>query len=168
MKPVALMLLLIFMALAFAGCTSQTPVQPPTPSPTSVPAVTTTPAPTLSTGFTGRWVLQKFGVQDGSVVTNPTTEISLYLNQDGSLSGWGGCNNYFGTYALTGVMTPKGEGMAVTTTGSTKKYCQDYSRQEDQFLAILGKTMAYSGEADRMTITASTGDALVFRRSTQN
>jgi len=168
MKRVVLILLLLFMALVFAGCTSPAPApQPATPALTSAPFVTTTPVPTLSTGFSGRWVLQKFGVQDGTVVTNPTTEITLYLKEDGSLSGWGGCNNYFGTYTLTSVMTPKGEGMAVTTTGSTKKYCQDYSRQEDQYLAILGKTMAYSGEADRMTLTASTGDALVFRRSLQ-
>ena len=161
-------ILILIATLAVAGCTSQPSVPVPTTVSTPAPVITATPTPALPAQFEGQWVLRTFGIQNGAAVTYPTTEITLVLNRDGTLSGWGGCNNYFGSYTLNGMTTPKGDGMLVTTTGSTKKYCQDYSAQEDQYLAILGKTAAYSGDGTLLTLTASTGDSLGFKRSQVN
>lgn len=166
MRSVSLTVLVILViSLAIAGCMSQQPpAQPQTTVPTPEPVPTTAAPPVLPVQFEGQWVLQIFGVQNGNAVTYPTTELTLFLNRDGNLSGYSGCNNYFATFTLDGIETPKGQGMTVSGLGSTKKYCQDYANQEEQYLAILGKTAAYSGDGTRLILTATTGDSLVFKR----
>jgi len=52
---------------------------------------------TLSPVFFGKWILTTMAIQEGTVPLQPTTEITLVFNADGSLTGYGGCNNYFGT-----------------------------------------------------------------------
>lgn len=159
-------ILILFMALLLAaGCTGQQPAVPsPAPTATPVPVPTTAAPLPVPVQFLGHWTLTTFGIQDGHAVTYPSTEITLILNDDGSLSGYSGCNNYFGSFAMTGVSTPMGEGMTVSDLGSTKKYCQVYAEQEQQYLSILGKTAAASGDGNRFTLTASTGDSLGFKR----
>lgn len=154
--------LILMAALIAAGCTGSVPAAPPqTPQ---TPVVTTTTAPVLPPQFLGKWTLTKFGIQYGTKVQDPSTEITLVLNEDGTLTGWGGCNNIFGSWNLVDTMTSKGMGMNVTNLGSTKKYCKSYSDQEDQYLSILGKTYAYSGDAYLLVLTATTEDTLVFKR----
>jgi heat shock protein HslJ len=156
--------LLVLLALATSGCLDQQPAAPlPTPAPPAITTVTTT-APALPPALSGTWILTTFGIGGGTTVTRPQSEITLTLNADGSLAGFGGCNNYFGSFALTGDVTPKGPAMKISNLGATRKYCQGESGDEQQYLAILGRTAACSGEADFLTLTADNGDSLGFRR----
>ncbi len=157
-------LLTLVTVLLAAGCTGGEPAAPPQSPAATIEVPMTTATPTIPPEFLGRWTLTTFGIQYGTKVQNPTTEITLTLNPDGSLTGWGGCNNIFGSYSLNGIQTSKGMGMNITNLGSTKKYCQVYSNQEDQYISILGKTYAYSGDGYLLVLTATTEDTLVFKR----
>ena len=137
------LIILVFLAVALlvAGCTSQQPAaqpatpaatQNPAPVPTATPAASSVPAP-----LAGDWTLTTMGIQGGTAVTYPTTAITLTFNPDGSLAGYDGCNNYFGTFTLTGTTTPKGQGMTLSGIGSSKKYCAELANQEQQYLNIL-------------------------------
>ncbi|MDO8874306.1 MAG: META domain-containing protein [Methanoregula sp.] len=156
---------LVIAAVLIAGCTTPPPVPQPTPAtlpPTVV--VTTTPAPpALPAQLTRNWVLTTMGIQDGTGVTHPTTEISLTFNPDGSLTGYDGCNNYFGSCTLSGMTTPKGNGMTISNIASSKKYCATLADQETMYLTILGKAMAYNVDGNQLSITATTGDVLIYQ-----
>jgi heat shock protein HslJ len=104
------------------------------------------------------------GTRGGTAVITPTAEISLIFNTDGTLSGYDGCNNYFGSANLTGRTNPSGTGLTLGPVGSTKKYCSAVADQEQQYLNILGKTSAYAVNGTQLTLTASTRDALVYQR----
>jgi heat shock protein HslJ len=105
------------------------------------------------------------GIRGGTATITPTVQISLAFSPDGTLNGYDGCNNYFGSANLTGTATPTGAGLALGPVGSTKKYCSAVAEQEQQYLTILGKTSAYAVDGPRLTLTATTGDSLVFRRA---
>ena len=166
MKKITILLFIfVIAAVLIAGCTTPTPA--PQPAPVTLPPtviVTATPAPpALPAQLTRNWVLTTMAIQDGTGVTHPTTEISLTFNPDGSLTGYDGCNNYFGSSTLTGMTTPKGNGMTISNIASSKKYCETLAQQETVYLAILGKTMAYNVDGNQLSMTATTGDVLIYQ-----
>lgn len=168
MKRIFLILFaLLAIAALVSGCTSPQaatqPVTVATPAPAAVTPVVPA-APLVPADLAGDWTLTTMGVQDGTAVTHPTYAITLTLNPDGSLTGYDGCNNYFGSFTLTGITTPKGEGMTVSNIGATKKYCATLANQEQQYLAILGKSEAWVVDGTELTLTADTGDVLIYQR----
>lgn len=155
-------------AVILAGCTGQAPSAPApvttvvTPSAPDVPA---TAAPiALPSDLAGDWTLTTMAIQGGTAVLLPTTEITLSFGSNGNLAGNGGCNNYFGTYTLTGETTPKGSGITVGPLGSTKMYCQATSGQESDYLGILQNTRAYDVDGTQMTLTDKEQNVLIFQR----
>lgn len=170
MKQIGLIVpVLLVIVLMTAGCTNQQPAVQPTlvpATPVPVPSATGPAAATVPTDFTGQWTLTSLGIQQGTAVTYPTTEMTLTLNNDGSLTGYDGCNNYFGTFTLTGTTTPKGKGMTISGIGSTKKYCAGLANQEQQYLNILSKTTTYNIDGtSRLVLTGEMGDVLMYQRS---
>ena len=165
-KFIVLLTFFVIAAVLISGCTT-TPTPAPKPTPAPLPptvVVTATPTPnTVPVQLTRYWVLTTMGIQDGTAVTHPTTEISLTFNPDGSLTGYDGCNNYFGSFTLTGMTTPKGNGMTISNIASSKKYCETLAQQETMYLAILGKTMAYNVNGNQLSMTATTGDVLIYQ-----
>ncbi|MCX6691759.1 MAG: META domain-containing protein [Methanoregula sp.] len=107
-------------------------------------------------------MLTMMTIQDGSALLKPTTDILLTFNPDGSLTGYGGCNNYFGSYTLTGTTTMFGNGITVGPLASTKKYCEIYGQQETTYLTILQDTKAYSVNINKLTLTDKSNNALVY------
>jgi heat shock protein HslJ len=167
MKKITILLFIfVIAAVIIAGCTTPKPTLQPVTAPATLPptVVVTTPLPpALPAQLTRNWVLTTMGVQDGTGITHPTTEISLTFNPDGSLTGYDGCNNYFGSTTLTGITTPKGNGMTISNIASSKKYCETLAQQETMYLAILGKTMAYNVNGNQLSMTATTGDVLIYQ-----
>jgi heat shock protein HslJ len=168
MKKIAILLIIfVIAAVLIAGCTTQKPATPPVTARATLPPtviVTATPAPpALPAQLTRNWVLTTMGIQDGTGVTHPTTEISLTFNPDGSLTGYDGCNNYYGSASLTGITTPKGNAMTISNIASSKKYCETLAQQETMYLAILGKIMAYNVNGNQLSMTATTGDVLIYQ-----
>ena len=111
------------------------------------------------------WVLQTMDIQAGSVPLTPNTQITLYLNPDGTISGYGGCNNYWSTYNLTGAKTPKGDGMIVGPVTSTKKYCTATSSQESTYYQGLQNTAAYVVNGNLLTLTDKYQNALIYQQA---
>ena len=157
--------LILMLALLVAGCTSQqTAVTPPVTAATPAPAV---PSPSTSSAplpLEGNWALTTMAIQGGTALTYPATPVNLIFNPDKSFTGYDGCNNYFGTYTLTGTTTPKGQGLTLSSISKSDKNCPTLANQEQQYLNILGKTSAYVIDGTKLTLTADTGDVLIYQR----
>ena len=158
----------LFLVLLVTGCTGQQPGGLPLQTPTvQTPPVSPSGAnlQVLPQEVSGSWDLQTMGTRGGTATITPTVQISLVFSPDGTLSGYDGCNHYFGSANLTGTTTPAGTGLALGPVGSTKKYCSAVAEQEQQYLNILGKTQAYAVNGTQLTLTASTRDVLVYQRA---
>ncbi|MFA6225689.1 MAG: META domain-containing protein [Methanoregula sp.] len=148
---------LLIAAVMIAGCTG---TQPATLPPTVVGTAAT---PAVPAQLAGNWVVTRMGIQDDSAVINPTTQITLVFMADGTVSGNGGCNNYNGPFTLNGQTTTLGKGISIGPLVSTKKFCQDYSNQESTYLNILQNATAYNVDGNQLSITATTGDVLIYQ-----
>lgn len=77
------------------------------------------------------WKLIRLGSNDITTLKEP---ITLLFNEDQSrISGFGGCNRYFATCQLSG------NRIAISGTGSTKMFCEETMKYEDEFLRLLGQ-----------------------------
>ena len=151
----------LFLSILAAGCT--TPTQLPATTTVPTPVVTTTPAPLTDPALTGAWNL-KGGLIGGSTPVIPNTQLTLTFNNDGTLSGFAGCNNYNGKYVLSGQTTEFGKAISIGPIASTKMYCADTMNLETTYLSILQNTNTYSITNNTM-LTRSTGlDQLSFAR----
>jgi heat shock protein HslJ len=166
MKPLTLLLLVIVIGTVMvAGCTNQQPASPVTPTQTTpvVTASPTTAAPTVPVTLTRNWIVTTMGIQDGTAIAKPTAQISLTFSQDGTASGYGGCNNYNGPFTLTGQITSKGNGIAIGPIVSSLRYCRDYTEQENMYLQILGNAKAYNVDGNQLSITDTSGNVLIYQ-----
>lgn len=161
-------LILLVIGVACAGCTSQKPVSPAvTTVSTPVPVMTTqiTPSlPAVPENLAGDWVLTTMAVGGGTSILVPNARITMTFNNEGTISGNGGCNNYFGSFTLTGDTSQKGEGLIIGPIGSTKKYCQGSSEQETTYLQVLQDTTSYVVDTRQLTLTGKTQNVLIFQR----
>ena len=164
-KITILLLILVIAAVMMAGCTTPQPAPQPAPATLPPTVVVTTPAPpAVPAQLAGNWVVTTMGIQDGTTVIRPdSTDITLTFFADGTVAGNGGCNNYNGPFTLSGETTPKGKGISIGPLASTKMFCQAYSSQETMYLNILQKAMAYNVDGNQLSITATTGDVLIYQ-----
>jgi heat shock protein HslJ len=91
------------------------------------------------------------------------TELTAKFDDDGTLSGSAGCNNYNTTYEVDG------ENISIGQTAVTQMYCQDpegIMEQEAEYLAALQSAATYKIEGDRMTMrTDSDSTVATFQRA---
>jgi len=67
-------------------------------------------------------------------VETATFEQFVAFKSDGEIMGYGGCNQFFGSY------TQDGETLKIGALASTKKYCADVMDAETKFLRNLQET----------------------------
>jgi heat shock protein HslJ len=160
--PVSLAVLIVA-AVIVTACTTAAPA--PQPAATTPLTVTTAhpAAPAIPPNLIGKWIITSMAIQGGTAVIQPEAEITLYFNSDGTLSGNGGCNNYFGSFELTGQTTEKGDGIAIGPLGMTEMYCPDYSDQENLYLGVLQKVIAFDIDGSQLALTASDGSVLIYQ-----
>jgi putative lipoprotein len=82
----------------------------------------------------------------------PNVQITLKFNNDGTLSGFSGCNNYNGGYKLTGNTTEFGKTITIGPLASTQMYCADTADLESKYLASLQETKTYSITNNKMLL----------------
>jgi len=159
-------LILLILGVACAGCIGQNPAPPQiTTAPTPLPVVSSpVTQPVLPPMLAGNWVLTTMAVANGTTIQVPTTQITLTFNNDSTIAGNGGCNNYFASFTLTGITTPKGEGLVFGPVSTTKMYCQATSDQEITYLQLLQDTSAYVVDTAQLTLTGKEQNVLVFQR----
>ena len=149
----------LFLGILVAGCTTAPAPVPtpattaPTPVPTTVVTVATT-APLTDPSLTGNWNFKGATIA-GSMPVIPNVQITLKFNNDGTLSGFSGCNNYNGGYTLTGQTTEFGKTITIGPLVSTKMYCADTADLESKYLANLQNTKTYSITNNKMLLRGS-------------
>ena len=157
----------LFVGILAAGCTT-TPAPVPTPAttvPTPVPTTAmtvATTAPLTDPALTGNWNFKGGMVAGGTMPAIPSVQITITFNNDGTFTGFGGCNNYNGNYKLTGNTTEFGKTISIGPIASTKMFCADTSDQESKYLANLQDAKTYSIPNNTMIIRASNLNQLSY------
>jgi heat shock protein HslJ len=158
----------LFVGILAAGCTTTPAPVPtpattaPTPAPTSVVVVISGPA--TDPALTGNWNFKGGMVAGGTMPAIPNVQITLTFNNDGTFTGFGGCNNYNGNYKLTGNTTEFGKTITIGPIASTKMYCADTSDQESKYLANLQDAKTYSIPNNTMIIRTSNLNQLSYAK----
>jgi heat shock protein HslJ len=83
--------------------------------------------------YSGTWQLVAYGNEEGTSIVTPGLQTFAVFQEDGSLSGNAGCNNYFGAFkaADDGSFTVEGP------LGSTLMFCEQFMDEEATFLTAL-------------------------------
>src|SRR5262249_48785357 len=112
-------------------------------------AQTTLPAEVLQY----QWVLEYFSNEDKSAGHDMTAaQITLKFAADETLSGSGGCNNYSGTYTVSG------QQMTISKLASTQKACeQAVMDNETKYLQQLSAVNAYNVNNSKLELTYASG-----------
>jgi len=115
-----------------------------------IPPGQLTPAPLTGT----TWYLNSFVDAKGNIWTpGPMFPISLQLADDGKLNGNAGCNNYFGSYTLSGST------ISIGTLGTTVMFCGEPGVMdlETTYLAVLPQMNLYTVSGNELTLSDGSG-----------
>ena len=159
--PVALLVLMLTAACGVpdtgsSAAQAEAPTQPAVETPTAEAPMPSSTAATQIPLTDGSWQLVSFGP-----AAEPSKPISdtptLSFEADGNLGGSGGCNSFFGSYAITGTTMTIGE------VGSTEMACEPQAlmAQEVQYLAALGSVTEFVQTDNMLTLRYPEGE-LVF------
>ena len=100
-----------------------------------------------------------------TVFPQPIT-IIITLSEPGILAGNGGCNNYGGTYTLTGTSGPFGKTIIMGPIASNMKYCSDSSDIENSYFQILSNVNSYGIDNNTtLSMRDPLGSTLVYQRT---
>jgi heat shock protein HslJ len=95
---------------------------------------------------------------DGVQSAASGTVVSAFFGANGQVSGSAGCNNYFGTYTVSG------DAIAIGPLGSTKMMCGEpmgVMEQESAFLAAMEASAMYAIEGNTLMLMDSGGATMV-------
>ena len=107
---------------------------------------TTEPAGSLS--LTGAWKLISFGSADVVSSALADVEAGLTFNEDGTVTGTSGCNEFGGGYSV------EGDQITFKEIVSTLKLCDTpLMGQEEAMQQVLTETARYQIDANTLTIT---------------
>lgn len=100
------------------------------------------------------WELQTLEGKDFSSFTNNNKKVGFTLdNEDNRISGFAGCNTFFGTYTFE-----PGNRISFSALGATRMACPDIAFNENEFLKIFEL-------ADNYTLDGNTLSLNVGRRA---
>lgn len=92
------------------------------------------------------------GAQYGIEGKAPT----LTFKNDGKVSGFGGCNNYFGTFTIHGRTIDIGE------IGATRMMCDGKMELEENFLKALGIEVRAIFNEGKLVLSSDGGNKMIF------
>ncbi len=90
------------------------------------------------------WQLKSMMAPDGVEITVKENLPTLIFGDSMKLSGYSGCNYFFGTYAL-----PQKGHLTLSVSGSTMRLCPD-SQIEDMFMRNVSKIRKYDIQGDTL------------------
>jgi heat shock protein HslJ len=163
---------ILILLLCLSGCTTQ-PAQPPTTTlpVTTVPVtpvqVQTTAPVTGQAALTGTtWYLVAFNQAGGTKSVLPGTEITAFFDNQGTVYGSAGCNQYTAGYQVTL------NSMSIQAPASTKMSCSSPAgimTQETGYLTNLQGAAGYTIANGMLTIKDSNGrDLLTYATTPPN
>jgi len=164
---ITILMICVATGLLVAGCTTQVPTTPTPPTTVTSLPTTTTPVSVTDPELIGNWTLGEMGLAGGQAPLNIFPEpITITFYEQGTMVGNGGCNNYQGSYTLTGGSGPFGKEISFGPIVSTLMYCVDTSEIETSYFQILSNVTAYG--IDNTTILSMRdplGSTLVYQRT---
>ncbi len=103
------------------------------------------------------WTLDSLSTDDAVSSVISGTTITAVFDRDGRVSGSGGCNNYFGSYTVTGSL------LAISSLGSTKMHCTGpgIMQQEGTYLASLSRAAGFTITGNRLSLADANGTMLL-------
>lgn len=162
--------------ILMTGCTSQTGSNPaiakPTANPTVIQTMNQTEVPTpLPTHITdpllyGTWYLKLMSEQNGTAQVQMMNPQITVLFDEQNISGYSGCNNYYGQYTLTSVVLSNGKGISIQPLTSTMMFCADSANTETTYMQILQGASSYLVNTNQeLSIMDESGNVLVYQRT---
>lgn len=104
------------------------------------------------------WQLEQIvAPSDTSNVEMPPMPITITFGDSSSMSGFAGCNNFFGTFT-TGAQSE----ISVNPVGRTMAYCE-YIDFEDMFMIALPQCTSYSVSDKELELNDASGTTLKFK-----
>jgi heat shock protein HslJ len=104
------------------------------------------------------WRLEELAGAQSAALAQLERPVTMRL-ESGRLSGFAGCNNFSGSYAVDG------DQLKIGPVASTQMACPEPgSSVETAFHAALSGTVRYAVDGDAMTATTASGATLRFRR----
>ena len=82
----------------------------------------------------------------------PTIKFQL----DGEVIGFGGCNNFFGSYTLNG------RTIKINDTGSTRKFCEGEMELESTYIEVLEIEVRALFSEGKLILTGDGGNQMIF------
>lgn len=98
--------------------------------------------------YSGTWQLVAYGNKDRSAIITPGLRSFIAFQQDGSLSGNAGCNNFFGTFKAD----EDGSFSVNEPLGSTLMFCEDFMDEEAAFLAAIQSAEGFFFNEDELLV----------------
>jgi heat shock protein HslJ len=164
---IAVLLTFVAAGILIAGCATTPVPQTATPTPTITPTPTViATGPVIDPELLGDWNLSAMGSQGGqSVLTVFAEPITITFYDQGTFNGYGGCNNYQGSYTLNGETSPFGNQISIGPIISTLKYCISTSDTETLYFQILSNVTAYGiDNGTTLSMRDPLGNTLIFVR----
>lgn len=136
--------------------------------PTQNKSIMETQNPTSDNAITNSyWKLETLEGKDvsSSALKANKEEIGFSLNEkENRITGFAGCNNFFGTYKLE-----EGNRISFSALGATKMACPDKAFNESEFLEIFGMVDNYRITGDRLELNVGRRAPLaVFKKVVKN
>lgn len=131
---------------------------------TQNPGIMENPNPTTTSndGITESfWKLETLEGQKMSTLQQNEKQVGFTLNEkENRITGFSGCNNFFGTYKLE-----EGNRINFSSLGATKMACPDRAFKESEFLEIFGMADNYRITGDRLELNVGRRAPLaIFKR----
>ncbi len=110
------------------------------------------------------WVLESYGPSGNETSLVPRTKISLYFEEDGSISGWTGCSTYWADYEVG-----DDDSLSITQNVSGQEFCDgpaDVVDQEAAYIQALGDVSSVVVGTGTLVLTYNAGqDQLNYRET---
>lgn len=111
---------------------------------------------TQAASLTGTWKLVSYGPLDSMTTAVPEAEAKLTFNDDGTVTGSGGCNSMGGAYAVNEEM------VTFSDVTSTLMACDEPRMAQEGAVAQVLRGSAQFEIKDQTLTLVSGGTALVF------
>ena len=99
--------------------------------------------------YAGTWYLVAYGNNDELTIVPPGLRVFANFQEDGTINGNAGCNNFFGTFKASDDGSFSLEG----SLGSTMMFCDQFMDEESTFLSAMQSAKGfYFNEMDQLVI----------------
>jgi len=100
------------------------------------------------------WKLTELGGQQ-VITADGKREMKITLRKEAKLTGFAGCNSFFGTYTFDE------DKLKFSQIAASRKYCSDSMDMENQFMKAITTVVAYKINGQRLILSDTAGIAAI-------